>query len=210
MSMMRMMMLSRLAASGGGGGTTDNVTFADAAAKALAVAAWDTDGDGELSKTEAAKVTSYGTVFKGQTIGSLTDETQWFGVTSLTDEEFRGSTVTGDLTLHGVKTWPTGASLWAASVKGTLSMPDLETAATSTGFNLTVGTLDLGEKVTQITYFYLRSKATVIVRATTPPTVGTLTLQNSTVYVPDASVDAYKAATGWSAVARYIKGISTL
>jgi len=36
---------------------TENITFADANVKAICVANWDTDGDGELNTTEAAAVT---------------------------------------------------------------------------------------------------------------------------------------------------------
>ena len=42
------------------------ITFADANVKALCVANWDTNGDGELSYAEAAAVTSLGEVFRNQ------------------------------------------------------------------------------------------------------------------------------------------------
>lgn len=41
-----------------------NINFADAIVKAICVANWDTNGDGELSEQEAAAVTDIGTVFK--------------------------------------------------------------------------------------------------------------------------------------------------
>ena len=53
--------------------------------------------------------------------------------------------------------------------------------------------------------------ASVVIRATTPPTLGTNAFQetnNCPIYVPDASVDAYKAATNWSALASRIKPLS--
>lgn len=48
--------------------------------------------------------------------------------------------------------------------------------------------------------------------ATTPPTLGSLALDstnlaNGTIYVPAASVDTYKAASGWSTYANVIQGI---
>lgn len=53
---------------------------------------------------------------------------------------------------------------------------------------------------------------TLILNSTTPPTTSSDNLSgtNSTfiIYVPDASVDAYKAASGWSTYASRIKGIS--
>jgi hypothetical protein len=55
---------------------------------------------------------------------------------------------------------------------------------------------------------------TIICHATTPPTLGANAFRGrtstSTFYVPDASLDDYKAATNWSAFASRIKGISEL
>lgn len=52
---------------------------------------------------------------------------------------------------------------------------------------------------------------TVICRATTPPTLGTRVFNSTcTIYVPDASVNAYKAATNWSTYSSQIVGISQL
>ncbi|MDR0973790.1 MAG: leucine-rich repeat domain-containing protein [Prevotellaceae bacterium] len=49
----------------------------------------------------------------------------------------------------------------------------------------------------------------LICRATTPPSPGTLGWgSKQTIYVPDASVDAYKAASGWSSYASIIKPLS--
>lgn len=54
--------------------------------------------------------------------------------------------------------------------------------------------------------------AVVISEATTPPVCGTTPFANTNntfiIYVPDASVEAYKAATGWNSFAARIKGIS--
>ena len=54
-----------------------NIVFADANVKALCVANWDTNGDGELSKAEAAAVTKLGEVFYGKAITSF-NELQYF------------------------------------------------------------------------------------------------------------------------------------
>jgi hypothetical protein len=52
---------------------------------------------------------------------------------------------------------------------------------------------------------------TLIIHATTPPTLGGYAIPGKTiVYVPDASVNAYKAATNWSALGDRIKGISEM
>ena len=67
-----------------------NIAFADDEVKAICVANWDTDGDGELSTAEAAAVTSLGTVFKGNTTIASFDELQYFsGLTSISENAFK-------------------------------------------------------------------------------------------------------------------------
>ena len=46
---------------------TVNIEFSDAKVKAICVANWDTNGDGELSEEEAEDVTSIGTAFQNNT-----------------------------------------------------------------------------------------------------------------------------------------------
>ena len=60
------------------------ISFADPNVKAICVANWDTNGDGELSKDEAAAVTDLTTKFKGNTDITSFDELQYFtGLTSI-------------------------------------------------------------------------------------------------------------------------------
>ena len=67
------------------------IYFADANVKALCVENWDTDGDGELSKDEAAAVTDLGEVFKGNEDITSFDELQYFtGLTTIGDYAFYG------------------------------------------------------------------------------------------------------------------------
>ncbi len=67
------------------------IRFADANVKAICVNKWDKDGDGELSKTEAAAVTSLDNAFTNNTDIRSFDEFQYFvGVTALGSEEFSG------------------------------------------------------------------------------------------------------------------------
>ena len=59
------------------------IEFADANVKAICVENWDTDGDGELSEEEAAKVATIGNVFQETEITSF-DELRYFtGLTSI-------------------------------------------------------------------------------------------------------------------------------
>lgn len=69
--------------------------------------------------------------------------------------------------------------------------------------------------VTMAAYTLYGCKAlrTIICQAVTPPTLaggfmGGVQVANVTIYVPDTSIDAYKAAANWSTHAARIKGIS--
>jgi hypothetical protein len=69
--------------------TPDVILFADANVKALCVANWDTNGNGELSEVEAAAVTNLGEVFKGNNDIVSFDELVYFtGLNSINDEAF--------------------------------------------------------------------------------------------------------------------------
>ena len=71
----------------------DNITFADAEVKAICVKNWDTNGDGELSKEEAAAVNDLGRVFERNTSIKSFDELQFFtGLTTMWNSEFYGCT----------------------------------------------------------------------------------------------------------------------
>jgi len=66
-----------------------NITFADANMKALCVANWDTNGDGELSETEAAAVTEIGeNLFVNQTMTSFDEFAYFTGVTHIRSQAF--------------------------------------------------------------------------------------------------------------------------
>ena len=68
-----------------------NIVFADANVKAVCVANWDTNGDGELSYAEAEAVTSLGTVFRNNTTITSFNELVYFtGLQALTSHAFDG------------------------------------------------------------------------------------------------------------------------
>jgi hypothetical protein len=69
----------------------ENIDFEDTNVKAICVANWDTNGDGELSDTEAMSVTDLGVVFKGNTNITSFDELRYFtGLTKITNNAFQG------------------------------------------------------------------------------------------------------------------------
>ena len=66
------------------------IDFADANVKAICIANWDTDGDGELSKIEAAAVTSLGNVFQNQPITSFNELQYFTNLTTISQNAFSG------------------------------------------------------------------------------------------------------------------------
>jgi hypothetical protein len=221
------------------GGLENVITFADPAVEAICLANFDTDGNGIITKDEAAAVTSIGTVFReNKTITSF-DELKYFtGVTSLVADAFADATNIETISLPPNCTIIGSAAFWSCSKLATingleqvtsvgsqgfltvkitsLSLPNYQGAIAERAFsycsNLEVA--DLGAGVTQLSGEVFSSDtklATLIVRATTPPTlVGANFYQCplSVIYVPDASVDAYKNASNWSAYASLIKPLS--
>ena len=72
----------------------DIITFADANVKDICVANWDTNSDGELSKGEAAAVTSLGNAFKSSSEITSFNELQYFtGLTEIGENAFNGSSL---------------------------------------------------------------------------------------------------------------------
>ena len=76
-----------------------NITFADANVKALCVAIWDTNGDGELSYDEAANVTDFGRVFINNTTITSFAELQYFTGLSINASAFYGCSNLTTITL---------------------------------------------------------------------------------------------------------------
>jgi hypothetical protein len=71
--------------------TPTTIVFADANVKAICVAHWDTDGDGELSCDEAAAVTTVYDYFKNNTsITSFNEFAYFTGITSIDNSAFEG------------------------------------------------------------------------------------------------------------------------
>jgi hypothetical protein len=71
--------------------SNEPIIFADANVKAICVANWDTNGDGELSYSEAASVTSIGEIFERNESITSFDELQFFvGLTGIEPAAFSG------------------------------------------------------------------------------------------------------------------------
>lgn len=93
-------------------------------------------------------------------------------------------------------------------------LPNVETIDKNAFQNCTkLRLVDIGDKCTAINqqaFKLCTALESLVVRATTPPTAGAEILISTTcpIYVPDASVDAYKAATNWSQYQDRIKPLS--
>ena len=71
--------------------TIDNIDFADSKVKAICVENWDTNGDHELSKDEAAAVTDIGEVFReNEEITSFNELKYFTGLTKISEAAFFG------------------------------------------------------------------------------------------------------------------------
>jgi hypothetical protein len=107
----------------GGDDTGDNIIFADANVKALCVQNWDTNGDGELSKTEAAAVKSIGKVFYLAKITSF-DELRYFtGLTAIEEQAFFQSDITSVIIPSGVTSIGKSAFSYCGDLTS-LTLPD--------------------------------------------------------------------------------------
>ena len=97
-----------------------------------------------------------------------------------------------------------------------VELPDVTDIASGTFYGCTALALAIiGADVTNIgaTVFQnCTALARLVVKAATPPTLASNTLQGcsalAAIYVPDASVEAYKTATNWAAKADIIKPLS--
>lgn len=212
------------------------ITFADSAMKAVCVENWGgkyggmtnvsacvSGVEGEMTMEQAAAVTSIGNVFqKNQVIQDL-DGLQYFtGVTSLAGDCFRGMPALRNIALPpNVTALPSNCFYSSGPV--VLIVPEGITGFTyrwNFGYcaNLEVlvwpSTL---ERITMETARNCPNLKCVICKSTNATGYNT---SNSgmfassgsafQIYVPDASVDTYKAAGGWSSYASRIHGKSEL
>lgn len=214
-----------------------NITFADSTVKSICVSLFDTNNDGEVSTIEAqAEVTiTSNSGFSGTAITSF-NELQYFtniklstgafmncaSLTSVTfsnpvkflaSDQFNGCTNLVLTALPNIRTTD-GNGNWFDN-----EIPARIFYNCANGVNIT----EIPARITSIgnsAFYGCRTMPKVKVLATTPPTLGNNLVfktqtQNSgdnqfaDVYVPDASVNTYKAASIWSEFADHIKPLST-
>ena len=130
-----------------------NITFADANVKALCVANWDTNGDGELSYAEAEAVTDLGEVFKNNSTITSFDELQYFtGLTTIGERSFYFCT---ELTSVNLPNGITGIDDFALAACSSLESIEIPNTVTTIGnyafYNCTsLSSIDIPITVTSI------------------------------------------------------------
>ena len=135
-------------------------------------------------------------------------------MTSIPLNAFRGCPQLGEISLPAGVTIVGGSAFNLTSSLKTINLSSSLKTIDSYAFYLSGLTqIDMPSTITTIggnafqNCYYLK---TIIVRASTPPTLGSNALAGVTptaIYVPSASVAAYKSASGWSAFASKIEAI---
>lgn len=139
------------------------------------------------------------------------------GITSIKYGTFLGCSSLSSVTIPSGVTTIEGSAFNRCSGLTSVSLPDNVTTfgrycfyncSGITSFAIPSGVTEIGEYA----FNGCRSLTSITVEATTPPTLGNAALgvtNNCPIYVPAASVDAYKAATNWSNYSSRIQAIPT-
>ena len=170
-----------------------NIVFADPNVKAICIANWDTDGDGELSYAEAAAVTDLGQVFRGNTVITSFEELQYFtGLTTIADHAFEHCrNLSGSLYIpDSVTTIGEFAFFGCSGFNGNLTIPNSVTTIGDYAFfdcRGFTGSLIIGNSVTTIgnDAFYYCSGFN-----------GNLTIPNSVTTIGDGAFQSCSGFTG--------------
>lgn len=157
--------------------------------KVLALA--DYRGDGIVTEHSALSYTDLGTDFKNITNYKFNEFQYFRNITNTRTSCF--STSIMEITFHNNFS-SLGSSTFYATALTKVTLPESLTNIGATCFT------------------YTKKMAYVKCLAITPPTYGSNAFSQSgscNIYVPDDSVNAYKTAAGWTAVASRIKALST-
>lgn len=187
----------------------------------------DKDGDGMLTQDELAEISSLSdrpdvnaSIFAGNTKIETFNELRYFtGLTFTGGGMFENCTSLREIMLPNSLTTIRSKSFAYTAIRK-LVIPEgcIEIANELIAYNTVLELVDLPSTLTSLGDAVNRVgslKFKLICRATTPPTFGGAWWDNSNrgkpiaIYVPDASVDTYKTASGWSKSANLIQPLST-
>lgn len=180
----------------GWGQNNNNIQFADEIVKSLSVASWDTNGDGELSYSEAAAVTSLGDVFRGSTITSF-DELQYFtGLTDISPQAFSECMNLEDITLPSTITAiGQGAFVMCDNLRN-ISIPASVTAIGDGAFWECMSLEEI--------FCYVANPFNIQEQVFFQPTY-----ENATLHVPQGTKDLYQNTEFWSNFANIVDDLGT-
>lgn len=155
-----------------------------------------------------------GGAFNGSS--SLTTITIPNSVTSISDAAFAGCSGMTSLTIGNSVTSIGGSAFWDCSGLTSVTIPNSVTSIGDQAFYRCTGlqSVTIGNSVTSIganAFNSCSNLRNLIIQATTPPTLGSGALGDTNgslaIKVPSASVNAYKAASGWSSYSSRIQAI---
>ena len=176
------------------------IDFADANVKALCVANWDTDGDGELNRGEAEAVTSLGYVFMSKTTITSFDELRYFtGLTSIGNYVFSGCSGLTSVTIPSTVTSIGNGAFGSCTGLTSITIPRYVTSINLTAFancsGLTSITVEQGN-----TYYDSRDNCNAIIESTNNRLIAgckTTIIPNTVTYI---SGSAFYGCSGLTSV----------
>ena len=145
----------------------------------------------------------------------ITNVTIGNGVTSIGEYAFSQCTSLTSVTIGNSVTNIGRQTFYGCTVLTNVTIPNSVTTIDANAFNNCSGltSITIGNGVTSIGSYAFGGcikLTSVTINATTPPTLGSNVFGNTNncpIYVPAASVSAYKAATNWSSLASRIQAI---
>ncbi len=186
----------------------DMIEFIDSRVKELCVEEWDTNGDGEISMTEAAAVTTIGEKFKDHIDITTFNEFQYFtNLTEIPAAAFRGCNRLTEVTMPNSIMTIENAAFSGCTQLSSIVIPNSVTQIKANAFN-NCGSLDglliIPSSVTFIGTDAFRNCSGIdvmIVKCPTPPTVNSVSAFEDwdfsiPVYVVGRT--AYSGTAGWS------------
>ena len=114
----------------------ENISFEDEKVKALCVANWDTNNDGELSKAEAGAVANLGRVFSNNTEITSFNELQYFtGLTIIGNDAFRECSGLSSVPIPNSVTSIGNYAFYGCSALTSVTIPNLVTSIGDCAFS---------------------------------------------------------------------------